>query len=157
MAGHTENEVTIDAPMELVWSRTNDVEGWPSLFTEYAKAEVLERTGNVIRFRLTMFPDEHGRVWSWVSEREVDAGSRTVVARRTEPGPFQYMNIRWTYHEVGGSVLMRWVQDFAMRPDAPVDDATMAERINTNTPIQMAVIKKKLEAEAAGAAARRAE
>lgn len=157
MAGHTENEVTIDAPMELVWSRTNDVEGWPSLFTEYAKAEVLQTTGNVIRFRLTMFPDEQNRVWSWVSEREVDADTRTVTARRTEPGPFQYMNIRWTYREVNGSVLMRWVQDFAMRPDAPVDDATMTERINTNTPIQMAVIKKKLEEQAAASVARREE
>ncbi len=36
-----------------------------------------------------------------------------------------------------------------MKPDAPVDDAAMTERINTNTPIQMNAIKRVLEAEAA--------
>jgi aromatase len=152
VAGHTENEIVVAAPMELVWSRTNDVAGWPDLFTEYAKAEVIEKRGSVVRFRLTMFPDEQGRVWSWVSERELDAHARTVLARRVEPGPFEYMHIRWTYHEVPGGVLMRWTQDFAMRPEAPVDDAGMAERINTNTPIQMRAIKQKLEAEAAATA-----
>ena len=41
MAARTENSVVIKAPLELVWSRTNDVAGWPELFTEYAKAEIL--------------------------------------------------------------------------------------------------------------------
>jgi aromatase len=44
-------------------------------------------------------------------------------------------------------VLMRWVQEFEMRPDAPVDDAVMADNLNANSPVQMAVIKAKLEAE----------
>jgi aromatase len=41
MAARTENSVVIKAPLDLVWSRTNDVAGWPELFTEYAKAEIL--------------------------------------------------------------------------------------------------------------------
>jgi aromatase len=57
------------------------------------------------------------------------------------------MQIRWTYDEVDDGVLMRWVQEFEMRPGAPVDDAAMAENINTNSPVQMAAIKAKLEAE----------
>jgi aromatase len=40
---------------------------------------------------------------------------------------------------------MRWLQDFQMKPTAPVDDEGMAARINHNTPIQMARIKKFLE------------
>ena len=48
---------------------TNDVESWPELFTEYASAEILDREGDTVRFRLTMHPDENGKVWSWVSER----------------------------------------------------------------------------------------
>ena len=87
MAGHTENEIVIDAPMALVWDVTNDVEGWPGLFTEYARADILERDGNTVRFRLTMHPDEEGRVWSWVSERTTDQPTRTVRARRVETGP----------------------------------------------------------------------
>jgi aromatase len=144
----TDNEVVIAAPMSLVWARTNDVAGWPELFTEYARAEILAERDGVVRFRLTMHPDERGRVWSWVSERRADERTRTVNARRVEPGPFRHMDIRWSYREVDGGVLMRWEQDFAMRQDAPVDDAGMTERINANSAVQLDVIRRKLEAEA---------
>lgn len=149
MPGHTENHIIVYAPMDLVWSRTNDVADWPNLFTEYAETEVLQDTGDRVRFRLTMVPDEWGRVWSWVSERELDPATRTVLARRVETGPFEYMHIRWTYDRVDGGVLMRWTQDFAMKPEAPLDDAGMTARINRNTPVQMHAIKRVLEAEAA--------
>jgi aromatase len=149
MPAHTEHSILISAPMELVWRRTNDVRAWPTLFSEYAAAEVLEEDGTRVRFRLTMHPDEQQRVWSWVSERVTDPDTRTVEARRVEPGPFEYMRIHWAYEQTGDGVLMRWVQDFAMRPDAPVDDAGMAARINANSPVQLKLIKEKLEAEAA--------
>jgi aromatase len=97
MSGHTQNSIVIEADPDLVWTLTNDVETWPSLFTEYASTEVLERDGDTIRFRLTMHPDESGRVWSWVSERTMFPAERRVIARRIEPGPFEYMDIQWTY------------------------------------------------------------
>ncbi len=142
----TENEVVIDAPLDVTWAATNDVETWPGLFTEYAKAEVLEREGERVRFRLTMHPDENGTVWSWVSERTTDPATHTVKARRVEPGPFEFMNIEWFYEPTETGTLMRWVQEFHMRPEAPVDDDQMTERINTNTALQMAIIKQKVEA-----------
>ena len=40
---------------------------------------------------------------------------------------------------------MTWTQDFAMKPTAPVDNAAMTERINTNSVIQLAVIKDRVE------------
>jgi aromatase len=147
MAARTENSVVIDAPFDLVWSRTNDVAAWPELFTEYAKAEVLAADDNRIRFRLTMRPDEQGNEWSWVSERITDRTARVVLAYRVEPGPFRFMHIRWTYDEVDGGVLMRWVQEFEMRPGLPVDDAAMARNINANSPVQMAEIKARIEGE----------
>ena len=147
MTARTENSVVINAPLDLVWSRTNDVANWPQLFTEYAKAEVLAEEDGRVRFRLTMHPDENGNEWSWVSERVADWTTRVVLAHRVEPGPFRFMQIRWTYDEVDDGVLMRWVQEFEMRPGAPVDDAAMAENINANSPVQMAAIKAKLEAE----------
>ncbi|WP_233521985.1 SRPBCC family protein [Streptomyces triticagri] len=149
--GRTENSVFIKADPDLVWERTNDVANWPDLFTEYASAEILERRGRTVRFRLTMHPDENGTVWSWVSERTVDAEQRRVTAVRVEPGPFQYMNIEWTYAAEGDGTRMRWTQEFAMRPDAPIDDAGMTERINANTRIQMDIIRGKLERAAAEA------
>lgn len=145
MAAHTENEITVKAPLDLVWDMTNDLEHWPQLFSEYASVEVLERKGRKTTFRLTMHPDENGTVWSWVSEREPVPETRTVTARRVETGPFDFMEIFWSYHEVPGGTRMRWVQDFAMKPEAPVDDAGMTARINANSAVQLELIRDKIE------------
>jgi aromatase len=153
VAGHTDNAVVIDAPMELVWDMTNDVASWPSLFSEYSAAEILERRGDTVRFRLTMHPDEAGNAWSWVSERTVSPATRTVRAQRVEPGWFEYMQILWSYRATPAGVEMRWIQDFAMRAEAPLDDAAMTGRLNANTAVQMKRIKELVEARAAEARA----
>ncbi|WP_081239927.1 SRPBCC family protein [Streptomyces viridosporus] len=149
MVGHTENSITIDAPFDLVWEMTNDLENWPNLFSEYASVEVLSHEGATTTFRLTMHPDENGKVWSWVSERTPDRDKRIVRARRVETGPFAHMNILWEYAELPDGVRMRWIQDFAMKPDAPVDDAWMTDNINRNSRTQMALIRDRIE-QAAG-------
>ena len=146
MAGHTEQSVVIDAPFQLVWDLTNDVPSWPELFTEYAAAEVLERDGDTVTFRLTMHPDEDGKVWSWVSQRRADLAAREVHAHRVETGPFEYMQIYWVYSEDPAGVRMTWIQDFHMKPTAPVNDEQMTARLNHNSPIQLKVIKDKVEA-----------
>lgn len=148
MAGHTDNAIMIDAPMDVVWSMTNDVASWPRLFSEYASAEILGQSGGTVTFRLTLHPDENGTVWSWVSERTPDEATRTVHAHRVETGPFEYMNIRWEYEQLSAGVRMRWIQDFAMKPGAPVDDAGMTDRLNRNTVVQMRLIKNKVESAA---------
>jgi aromatase len=145
MPGHTDNAIVINAPIDLVWSMTNDVRSWPELFSEYASAEVLADNGTTIRFRLTTRPDESGRQWTWVSERTPDPATRTVRAHRIETGPFEYMNLYWEYHDDDGSVSMRWVQDFHMKPDAPFDDAAMTERLNRTSRIQMAHVRDRIE------------
>lgn len=145
MAGHTENSITVDAPLDLVWDITNDIENWPRLFTEYSSLQVLSREGDTTAFRLTMYPDDNGKVWSWVSERTVDRANRTVRARRVETGPFAHMNIVWEYTELPGGTQMRWTQDFAMKPDAPVDDEWMTDNINRNSRTQMALIRDRIE------------
>ncbi|MGI5196252.1 cupin domain-containing protein [Streptomyces sp. CA-288835] len=146
MIGHTDNFIDIDAPFGFVWDRTNDLRRWPDLFSEYASVDILEETPTSATFRLTMHPDEQDRVWSWVSERHWDKDARTVRARRVETGPFEFMNITWTYEELGpDSTRMRWVQDFHMKPDAPVDTAAMTERINRNSAVQMQLIKQRVE------------
>jgi quercetin dioxygenase-like cupin family protein/ribosome-associated toxin RatA of RatAB toxin-antitoxin module len=146
MAGQTDNEISIDAPIGFVWDLTNDVRSWPDLFSEYASVDVLDESPGTVRFRLTMHPDEQGRVWSWVSERTYDRSSWSVQARRVETGPFEYMRINWQYEEPEpGRTVMRWRQDFAMKPDAPIDDAGMTDRINVNTAAQMALIRDRIE------------
>jgi aromatase len=145
MSVRTDNSIVIDAPLEEVWRITNDVVNWPSLFTEYATAEILEQNADTVRFRLTMHPDEQGRVWSWVSERTADPRTRTVKARRVETGPFEFMNIEWYYQPVEGGTKMRWVQEFTMKPGAPANDEQMEQNINNNTKTQMAIIKERIE------------
>ncbi|MFB7167875.1 MULTISPECIES: SRPBCC family protein [Streptomyces] len=145
MSGHTENSITIDAPIDLVWDITNDIENWPQLFSEYASLEVLSREGDTTTFRLTMHPDDNGKVWSWVSERTMDRAKRTVRARRVETGPFAHMDIRWDYTETPEGTRMDWVQDFAMKPEAPVDDAWMTDNINRNSVTQMGLIRDQIE------------
>lgn len=151
MAGHTEVSVVIDAPIDVVWAMTNAVEDWPGLFTEYAAVQVLHRSGDTVRFRLTMHPDAEGRVWSWVSERTTNRADLTVRAHRVETGPFAYMNIMWHYVAEAGATRMTWIQDFEMSPGAPLDDAGMTDRLTVNSPIQMAAIKGKVEAAAVAA------
>ena len=148
MAAQTENSIQIRAPFDVVWSITNDLEHWPGLFSEYAAVDIVHRTGDTVRFRLTMHPDENGTVWSWVSERTMDRGARTVRAHRVETGPFEYMNIRWDYTIEGEYTRMTWYQDFQMKPTAPVDDDGMRRRIDTNSKVQMELIKDKVEAAA---------
>jgi aromatase len=147
VAAHTDNAVVIDAPRDLVWERMMDIESWPSLFSEYAQAEVIEQEGNTVRFRLTTHPDPEydNQVWSWVSERTADPENYTSKSRRIETGPFEYMSIEWYFEEADGGTRMRWVQDFSMKPGAPADDAQAEEYMNRNTHEQMRIIKERLE------------
>ena len=148
MAVRTDNSIVINAPLDVVWQITNDVANWPNLFTEYATADILERRDNTVVFRLTMHPDENGKVWSWVSERTSDPATHTVRAHRIETGPFEFMNIEWYYEPVDGGTKMRWVQEFTMKPQAPANDEQMEGYINTNTKKQMAIIKERIETRA---------
>jgi ribosome-associated toxin RatA of RatAB toxin-antitoxin module len=142
-----DNSVVIERPLEEVWERMNDVESWPDLFSEYAKAEILERDENTITFRLTTHPDPEydGQVWTWVSERTVDPQAHTVKARRIETGPFEFMNIEWYFEPADAGTEMRWVQEFSMKETAPANDEQATEYLNKNTKEQMRVIKERLE------------
>ena len=148
----TDNSVVIDAPLDVVWETMNDVENWPNLFTEYAKAEILEREGNRIEFRLETHPDPEydGKVWSWTSERTVDPETHTTRSRRLDLSgvPFAHMDIEWFFEPEDGGTRMRWVQDFSMKPDAPATEEQAEEYLNRNTKVQMGVLKERIEAAA---------
>jgi aromatase len=40
---------------------------------------------------------------------------------------------------------MRWVQEFSVKPDAPMNDEQATNYLNENTAIQMKAIKERLE------------
>ena len=154
MPGRTDNEVVIDAPLDLVWEMTNDLANWPALFSEYERVDILERDGDRVVFRLTMHPEEDGTVWSWVSERRADAATHTVHAKRIETGPLlEFMHLFWEYAEVPGGTRLRWIQQFEMKPTAPVDNAGAEKHLNQQTAAEMARIKEIVERAAAAAGA----
>lgn len=148
MAGHTDNAVVINAPIDQVWQVMNDLEHWTDVFTEYAKVEILEHNGNTYLFRLTTVPDEkfNGQVWSWTSERTLYPEEHRVEAHRVDTGNYQYMNIEWRFTPENGGTNMRWIQDFTMKPTAPLDDPGAEQYLNDNTRKQMQAIKERLEA-----------
>ena len=39
MSAVADTSIIINAPMDLVWDMTNDVESWPQLYTEYSKSK----------------------------------------------------------------------------------------------------------------------
>ena len=98
--GTRDNSIFIDADIDLVWDVTNDVEAGRSCSPSTRRAEILERDG-----RHRPVPAHHAPR----RERQgLELGLRAhltrpapVRARRVEPGPFEFMNIEWTYAPEG--------------------------------------------------------
>lgn len=146
----TENAIVIDRPLGEVFDATNDLERWTNLFTEYQEVKILNRDGNRITFELATVPDAQGKSYRWRSTRLIDRPSWRATAEREEPKlPFRYMHITWTYREAGGGTEMTWIQEFEMDPASGVGDEQAVNYINTNTKVQMAAIKERLEQEGA--------
>ena len=148
MPGYTEISIVVLRDFDTVFDLTNTIELWPQLFTEYEKAEVLERKGNEVLFRLTTYPENGQPSSSWVSRRLIDKPGRQATAERVEKAfPFEEMKIYWTYEELpqGVGVIMTWIQKFK-----PAEGAWPSEKIesflNRNTRTQMRAIKEKVEA-----------
>ncbi len=144
--GHTVNSIVIDAPYELVFDVSNQIERWTELFgKEYASADVLERKNNEITFRLT---DEEGK--SWVSKRWLYKDLKFAYAQRHDPlFPFKYMKIVWLYHETHEGIKMTWIQDFEMDPKFTKFTAEQIEGfVNEHSQHNMKIFKKVIEAEA---------
>ena len=144
--GHTVNSIVINAPYGLVFDISNQIERWTELFgKEYASADVLERKGNEITFRLT---DEDKK--SWVSKRWLYKDLKFAYAQRHDPMfPFKYMKIVWLYFETPEGIKMTWIQDFEIDPGFTKFTAEQIEGfINKHSQDNMQIFKKVIEAEA---------
>ncbi len=144
--GHTRNSIIINAPYNLVFDVSNNIERWTELFgKEYVKAEVLSHEGNEITFRLT---DDEEK--SWVSKRWLHKEQNYAYASRHDPMfPFKYMKIIWLYHESDEGVLMTWIQEFEMDPDfTKFNDEQIEGFINEHSQHNMKIFKDVIEKEA---------
>ena len=145
--GYIRNAVLIKAPVTEVFRITNDVRAWPTLFTEYARSEVLEESEGRVTFRLTTRPDEEERTWSWIATRQTDVERRSTYSER-EPsaGPFEKMVIRWWYDAVSEtSTVMTWEQEFTLKAHAPITDEGAVAHLNTQTRVQQQAIRENVE------------
>lgn len=143
--GHTRNSIVINAPYEQVFNTSNKIERWTELFgKEYVKAEVLERKGNEITFRLT---DEDGK--SWVSKRWLFKDLKLAYAQRHDPMfPFQYMKIVWFYNETLEGTEMIWIQDFTMDPKfVKFTEEQIEGFVNEHSRHNMKIFKEVIEKE----------
>lgn len=146
MSGQTRAEIRIDAPRDFVFDRTNDLDSWTEMFTEYDRVEVLERGPSHFVFRLTTKPDEDGDVHTWISRRDLFKDDWRIEARRLEPlVPFSSMEIRWWYDEVDGGTLMRWQQEFTVADGMPFSEADAEAHISAGSEEQMQAIKRWVE------------
>lgn len=143
--GHTVNSIIIDAPYEKVFDISNDVPRWTELFgTEYKKAEIINREGNKITFRLTDDEDK-----SWISWRLLMKEHGIAYAQRQEPlFPFSYMKIVWLYTRKPHGIELTWIQHFEMDPSAKFNDSQVEGFINTHSQENLKIFKREIEKEA---------
>jgi aromatase len=140
--GHTCNSIVINAPYDKVFDISNDIPRWTELFGgEYQKAEVVEKKGNKITFRLT---DDEGK--SWVSWRLLFKENFFAYAERHDPKfPFKFMKIVWLYTPRPEGVELTWIQHFEMDAKAKFNDAQVEGFINTHSKDNLAIFKKVIE------------
>jgi len=143
--GHTVNSILIEAPYDLVFDISNDIERWTELFGgEYKEAKILKREGNKIIFQLT---DNRGN--SWQSFRLLFKDYYFTYAQRVEPlFPFKYMKIIWLYTPMPEGILMTWIQDFSMAEGAKFNDEQVEEFINKHSRENLKIFKEVIEKEA---------
>ncbi len=144
--GHTRNSITINAPYSQVFDTSNQIERWTELFgDEYVKADVLERQGNEITFRLF---DKDGK--NWVSKRWLYKDLKFAYASRWEPMfPFRYMKIVWFYNENKDGTEMIWIQDFLLDPGfTKFTEEQIEGFVNEHSQHNMKIFKKVIEQEA---------
>jgi aromatase len=151
--GHTCNSIVINAPYDLVFDISNQIERWTELFgDEYVKAEVLSRNGNRIEFRLT---DKDGN--SWTSFRLLYKEHNFAYAQKNEPTfPFKYMKIIWLYTPMEGGIKMTWIQDFEMDPQfKKFTEDQIVGFVNEHSLHNMQIFKSVIEKEAKALAAKK--
>lgn len=145
--GHTCNSIVINAPYEKIFDISNDIARWTELFGgEYKKAEVVNKEGNKITFRLT---DDENRTWqSW---RLLFEDKYFTYAEREEPKfPFKFMKIIWLYTLKPQGAEMAWIQHFEMDEKAKFSDEQVEGFINKHSKDNLKIFKKIIEKEARG-------
>jgi aromatase len=140
-----EQAIMIHGDPDAIFAITNDIERWPVLFVEYRQARVLQHTRHG-RFAKLVFELSNAEGETWQSWRLLDYEERLAIAQRGTPlFPFRYMHLIWQYEPVPGGVIMRWIQDFEMDPQAPLSNEQALARTQDHMAHNQAHFKEVLE------------
>lgn len=140
-----EEVVLIEAPLDRTWELTNDLESWPTLFSECAKVEILERDGDTTRFRFTTNPHPDGSVHTWEAARTTDRLAGVVTEIRVDTGPFKNLTIAWKYDPAPGGTRLKWTQDFTLKTGVPHTPESAAKALGGRMATELARVKRLVE------------
>lgn len=141
--GQSDYTQEINATRDMTWKVINDIASWPRIFeNEYQEAKILERDiteDECERLIIALTPlSERGEIsYTWISERILDHKNYRVYAHRITPGPFLYMNI---YQEVllnKKGCILRWVQNYRVKPDQKFTTEQAQEHMDSVIPGQL--------------------
>jgi len=122
---HTEHTVTVEAPVEAVWSVLVDIEGYARIFPPTREATILEESPQHQIARLVV--DVNGVIQSWVTRRDIDSRQHVIAYRQLENAPMMgYMGGEWRALPLGeGRTQLVLTHDF--KPRDPVDGKVAGE------------------------------
>ena len=135
----------VDAPLDVAFQVTHDVEAWPSQNPLVKSIEVLEREGGKVVFRMT---HSDGRAWNTalfaIPEHNVS------FAERLEPqSPLSCM--QYVRHYRADSATCTEITEevrFELVPDSGLDEADVISRIRQHMAEVQPHLKKQIEASA---------
>jgi hypothetical protein len=148
VAGHVDNQIFIEAPVELTWELANSTE-LDRRHSPEGQAVVAEDPARHSRvLRVATPPDADGRVWHYHVERILDPVRRVAYASRFGNPFFLYSTALWVYAPAPGGSSIRCVQDFETTEASPVDDDKMAELLSAGTEKALRTTAEFIESEA---------
>jgi acyl carrier protein len=91
---HTEHCVTVDAPIDVVYSVLADVEGYANLFPPTQSVTLLEQGPDYQIARLVV--DVSGQIQSWTTRRDLDVAQKIIRYRQLQTAPLmEHMGGEW--------------------------------------------------------------
>jgi acyl carrier protein len=157
---HTEHAISIGASVDTVYGILADLKGYERLFPPTRSVEIVEEGPGYQVGRLVV--DVGGRIQSWVTRRELDAGRGLIRYRQIETAALVgHMSGEWRCFPLGvSSTQLVLTHDFVVREPLngsvaglPVEQAEEALNgaVERNSHADLAAVKA--EAERIGAAA----
>lgn len=146
---HTEHATRIDAPPDAVYRIVADVTSWPVHFPPTVHAVRLSGDDRAERIRIWALAN--GALRTWVSERVLDPGARTVAFAQAEPSaPVAAMHGTWRIEpgEGGGSHVVL-IHDYSAVDDDPDALALIDGAVEANSGKELDALRHAAETGAA--------